>query len=480
MDLTLRFLMIIGLVSLFEFFGFSQTSEVPPKILPSEVALSDCVRAAMLSSPLIKLADFNLATANAVLLQSKAKSGLLMGESIDYSHQGTFLDTNSVSTTNAAASAAGGDTVNGENLQGILSLTGPATSLNLTVQHSIGEGATFSQVSAINLSGSQTLFDGYPGGRANAAVQMAQFTFQSAQVSFIAARNSAVYSVKQAYYILLGDQDTVVLRQAIVGQAAENQALYNGLFTAQRATKLDVLQVQIELSQANLDLRTAQNLVLTDRKKLSLAVGWPLEKDYLVADSPNSNLSLTNDADALKAALQNRPEMLILEKSLAAAAIALSLQNSLGVPVLNLIASIGIGQDWLQAQTQGSFKAGLSLGLPPIYDAGLFRSQLNLATDLIATLKIQLDQQSQAIMVDVQNAVFLTTDTQDRQALAVLNLQQAQGQYTLERAKFQAGSGTTLDVLTAFSVLATARVGLVQAKSNFLLAVLNLDSVMGQ
>jgi len=41
------------------------------------------------------------------------------------------------------------------------------------------------------------------------------------------------------------------------------------------------------------------------------------------------------------------------------------------------------------------------------------------------------------------------------------------------------GLGTTLDELTAFSTLATARVGLEQAKINYLLAVLNLDNVMG-
>ena len=42
------------------------------------------------------------------------------------------------------------------------------------------------------------------------------------------------------------------------------------------------------------------------------------------------------------------------------------------------------------------------------------------------------------------------------------------------------GLGTTLDELTAFSVLSTARVGLAQAKTNYLLAVLNLYNVVGQ
>jgi outer membrane protein TolC len=89
------------------------------------------------------------------------------------------------------------------------------------------------------------------------------------------------------------------------------------------------------------------------------------------------------------------------------------------------------------------------------------------------------DQQGQSIAIDVENALFGVTDAKNRNDLAGLNLQQAQGQYDLEKAKLAVGLGTTLDELTAFSVLATARVGLAQAKSNYLLAVLNLFNVMG-
>ena len=49
----------------------------------------------------------------------------------------------------------------------------------------------------------------------------------------------------------------------------------------------------------------------------------------------------------------------------------------------------------------------------------------------------------------------------------------------LQKAKRAVGLETTLDVLTAFSTLITAQVGLQQAKSTYLLAVLNLNNVMG-
>ncbi len=484
---------VVVLICLSAFPGIAQTNGAPAPAAPATqpapaseaavpppvVTLEQTVAAAQAGGPGLNLAKIALDTARATLDQARAKNGLSLGGSGEYFHQGSLTGTSSATAGSPAAAAAGGSGVNGENLQGGLALAGPSTSVGLTAQHSIGEGASSGQVSSVSLSGSQTVFDGYPGGRAAGIVQQAESAYRVAQVSYDAAMKSTVYQVRQAYYTLLGDQDTVLLRQATAQQAAENFALYQGLFTAQRATKLDVLQVQVALTQAQLDVSTSQNTVVTDRKKLSLAIGWPLEKQYSVADSPLPEVPAVGTDEALKAALQNRPELLTLEQNIAAANIALSLQKSQGWPVVSLKGSVGVGQDWTSNVSAGTFTAGVSIALPPILDGGLQSAQVQQAADLIAAYKVQRDQQGQSIAIDVENALFGVTDAKKRNDLAGLNLQQAQGQYDLEKAKLAVGLGTTLDELTAFSVLATARVGLAQAKSNYLLAVLNLNNVMG-
>ncbi len=483
---------MIFVLALSPVFGFAQMATEPataaaqpaptaeaPVPLPA-VTLEECVAAARAGGPSLQLAGITRDTARAALAQARAMSGLTLGESADYYHKGSLPGMGTSSTGGSpAGSAASGSGVNGENFQGGLSLTGPATSVGLTAQHSIAEGASTDQVSSLSLSGSQTVFDGYPGGRAAGVLQQAETVSQVSQVSYDAAMKSVVYQVKQDYYTLLGDQDTVLLRQATSTQAAENLALYNGLFTAQRATKLDVLEVQVALTQAQLDVLTSQNTVVTDRKKLSLAIGWPLEKQYSAADSPLPDLPTLATEEALKSAFQNRSELLILEQNIAAAVIALSLQKSQSLPVVSLTASLGVAQDWTANTNAGFFTAGVSIALPPLLDGGLQNAQVQQAADQLAAYKVQQAQQGQSIAIDVGNALFGVTDARDRNALAAQNLLQAQGQYNLEKAKLSVGTGTTLDVLTAFSVLATARVGRAQAKSNYLLAVLNLYNVMG-
>ena len=126
-----------------------------------------------------------------------------------------------------------------------------------------------------------------------------------------------------------------------------------------------------------------------------------------------------------------------------------------------------------------SATAGVSIALPPILDGGLLGAQVQGAADQLSALQIQLDQQQQSISIDVQNALFSVTDAKNRLDLAGQNVQQAQGVYDLQKARFAVGLQTTLDVLTAFSTLITAQVGLAQARSNYDLALLNLNSVLG-
>ncbi len=442
------------------------------------VTLDQVVAVARATAPGLKLATITVDTARTQLIQAQASNGLSVGAKGDYFHQGTVLGSSSTSSAGAAAAGASGSGSNGENVQGGLTLSGPATSLGVTALHTFGEGVPGDQVSSVSLSASQTVFDGYPGGRANATVQQAGYSYRASQVSYDASLKSVLYQVKQAYYTLLGDQNTLLIRQATVSQSEQNLAYYQGLFTAGRATQLDVLQNQVTLTQAQLDLRSAQNTVDVDRKNLSAAIGWPLEKEYTVADTPMPDVPALVPEDALKTAFQNRPELRTLELNLAAADVNLALQKSQTYPVVSINGSLGVSQDWSASINAGSFTAGASIALP-VLDGGFHNSQVQQAADQIASYKVQQDQQRQSITIGVQNALFGVRDSRDRLDLSGQSVKAAQGQYNLQKARYAVGLVTTLDVLTAFQALTTAEVGLEQAKSNYVLALLNLDNAMG-
>jgi len=445
------------------------------------VSLDEAVAAAGVTAPNIVVAKANLDAARATFEQVRAKNGLSLGASGSYFHEGQVGDTSSTTAASVASSssAARGGLI-GENLVGGVTLSGPSTNVGLSAQHFFEEGTSTDQVTSVGLSGSQTLYDGYLGGRSAALVKQADATYRVAQVTYDAGLKSVILQTRQAYYTLLGDQNTLLVRQAVLKQATENLALEQGLLQAQRATPLDVLQVQVALTQAQLDLRTAQNSIDTDRRRLSALVGWPIDRQYAVADSPIPDMPQQTIDDALHTAYQNRQELRTLALNIEAANVSLALQKSQYVPVVSVNGSLDFAQDWsVPGSPAGTFTAGLSIALPPIIDGGLLGAQVRQAADQLSALQVQQDQQRQSISIDVQNALFSVKDTKDRFDLAGQNVQQAQGVYDLERAKLAVGLETTLNVLTAFSALVTAQVGLEQAKSAYMLAIVNLNNVMG-
>ncbi len=191
---------------------------------------------------------------------------------------------------------------------------------------------------------------------------------------------------------------------------------------------------------------------------------------YTVADTPLPEMPAFQPQEALDTAYKNRPELRTLELNMAAANVALALQKSQASAVVSVNGSLGIGQDWTANVSSGAFTAGVSIALPPILDGGLQGAQVQQASDLISSYQVQQDQQRQSITIAVENALFSVRDSKDRLDLAGQNVQQAQGVYELQKAKRAVGLETTLDVLTAFSTLITAEVGLEQAHSNYLLA----------
>jgi outer membrane protein TolC len=444
------------------------TAIVAQRETPPTVTLDNLLENAKSGAPGLRSARLALDSAEAQFAQVRAKNGLSVGETGGYFHQGSIP---SSSTT------TGKSGVVGENLQAGLTISSPSTSVSVSAQQ--GLTSSGDQSTSLSLSGSQVVYDGYAGGRASGTVREADYTLRAAQVAYDAALKSLDYQIRQAYYVLIGAQDTLSVRQATVKHAEENLAQIRGFFTAQRATKLDVLQVQVTLTQAQLDLKSAQNDIETDRKKLSLIVGLPLDRTYQVADVPVPALPDLDPTKAIETAFSSRSELKTLDLNIASAEIAQALQRSAASPSISLDGSYGYSQAWSTNTGTGSFTAGFSVSLPPLYDGKLQDSLVRQAGNQVDSYKVQRDQTRQSITIDVQSALFGVQDTNDRLALAQKNLEQAQGQYDLDKAKLAAGLVTTLDVLTAFSTLTTAQLGLEQAKDAYILAVLNLDNVMG-
>jgi outer membrane protein TolC len=457
--------------------GFAQeaadtVAQPAPESAPA-MSLDDCLAASLTAAPGLKTAKLSLDTASSQETYTIGGNGLTLGESAGYFYQWPVGTASSASTSSSALGA------NGNNVKAGLSLTGPSTTLDVSVQPEFP--TTGGIATALSATLSQVVYDGYPGGRPTGLVKQAQYTFRIAQVAYDQALETLAYQVKQAYYTLLGDQKSLIAKDATVKQAEIELSQMQGYLTAGRATSLDVLQFQVALTQARLDLRTQQNTIDTDRKKLSLAVGWPLDKAYSVSDVASPSLPSLDPKQALETAYASRPELKTFDLDVAFAGVDLSLQKSQYSPSVSVNGAVGLAQDLTpDTLNGGSISLGATIALPPIYDGKQQASLVRQKANAIESYGVLREQERQSITIAVQNDLFAVKDASDRLDLANQTLDEDQGLYDLQRAKFRAGTASSVDVMTAFSNLAAAQVGLETAKSTYNLSILTLDFDMGQ
>lgn len=452
------------------------------------VTLNDAIRAAQVRGESFKIAQDNLEAAHQQLLEARAANGVSLSGSGAYFYQDNLPGVSAPLSTPSnllSSDAAAQDAISqlssspvGNNYRAGAILSGPSTNVSVSAEHLSETSGQNDQVSAVTLSGKQTILDGYPGGRGSGTYQEAKDSFRVSRLSYDAQLLSLKLQVKQAYYTLLGDQAAVAVQQANLAQAKEDFSRVEGLVSASEATKLDLLQARVAVGQAEIAVGSAKDQVVIDRKNLSLAVGWPLDKSYRVANAPAPGARTLDEASAVRIALANRPELKELSLEVASGQVALALAKSEYVPVVSATAGITFEHDWTASYNMGTYNAGVSVSMP-VFENGLLSAQVKRAQAQLDSLRRQQTQEAQTIEIAVENALFSVVQSKKSLDLSRQSVEAAAGQYALEKDKRKAGLVTNLDVLQASSALAQSKSSLEKARNAYDLAVLSLNNTLG-
>jgi outer membrane protein TolC len=358
-------------------------------------------------------------------------------------------------------------------------MSGPfSSSVSATASHSLTASDTPDQSTTLHVSGNATAWDGYAGGSGLASVQQASLALRSKQAAEDSSRKNIVYQVQQAYYTLLAQQSQLsIFRQTLLKRQEELKKT-QALFDAQSANLIDLRQAQVNQAQADLDLRKAQDGIEIARERLSALVGWPIDRQYTVAEADDIAVPSMDVAEAVKIALAQRADMKQSALDLASGDISVALAKTKGSPVVTVNGSLDLGYAWGKSTWNPGIGAGVSVSLP-ILDAGATAAAVKQAQLQNETLKIQQEKLVADISTSVKNAVYSLRDLRARAELAQASLDLAQSQYDLAQLQFDNGVTSNLDVLTASVALTTAKVNLARAKSDAQLGALALQSAMG-
>jgi outer membrane protein len=433
---------------------------------PDTVTLAQAIQAALQAGPDAKLAGLSLESARVQYDQAVARSGPTLDGSANSGVSDRFGPEPLSNSLGAGLS---------------FSLPQTMTGANLSASYSIAESSL-----GLSLSVNQTIWDGYgspiDGGKNAASMKQSGISLQLKELSAESSRQAVVSKIKQAYYALLSAQHAVTARREALSQQQAQYARTKALADNQLATSLELRQAAINVRSAELDVASAEASLAAGRRSLSLAAGWPGDREYVVAEAPDPTAPVLDVAALVAIAMEKRIDVRQQKLNEESAAITLALRKAAKSPTVSASGGISMNQNWGAVPPQDPFGGSWNLGVSakiPIVDSGLAAAQVR-ETDLSdETSRVQAAELAETITTEVTAAVTDLKDLLARADLSAERREVAAAQRDLAQARLDQGVGSTLDVLAALVSLTNADVGLSKAKSDVQLGILRLQDAIG-
>ncbi|PZV13030.1 MAG: transporter [Leptolyngbya sp.] len=318
----------------------------------------------------------------------------------------------------------------------------------------------------------QVGYDIYTSGRRPAQIRAAEQQVRSEELQVEVTLQQLQLDVSNAYYELQRADEVVRIQQSAVRNA---QAILRDVVAQERAgigTRLDVLQQQVQLANAQQSLVTALGTQQIRRRELAQILALPPYLNLAAADPVQvSGVWDMSLEQTIVTAFKNRAE---LEQFLAQRASA-EQQKKAALASLGPTVAFNFQYNILNnLRDQLGFADGFSTSLGfqwNFFDGGAARAQASQQDANIAQAETNFAKVREQIQLQVETAYtnlgtnFLNIGT-NRQAI-----EQAREALRLARLRFQAGVGTQTEVINTQNALT-------QTEGNFVTAIIDYNRAL--
>jgi len=355
-----------------------------------------------------------------------------------------------------------------------LSALAGRTQTHPTVGDNFGSNAL-----SATLSGKQPLFN-----RANnATIAQAERTLESSLADLDTAEQDLILRVSQAYFDVLGAQDTLETTRANKTAIAEQLASAKRNFEVGTATITDTRE-----AQARFDLATAQEIAANNdlvSKKIALdqLVGRnnvaPRPLAVPVALPPTASVPIE---ELVSRAADEHPAVRRAQVAYEVAQLETEKARAQALPTVDAVASVTGGHGTIAANATGYNTAG-TLGVQinvPLYTGGSVQNRIRETIVLEERSRNDLEAARRAV-TQTTRQVYYTVQSSAAQVKA-LEAAEASSQLALEATQlgYRVGIRVNVDVLNAQSQLYQTRRDLARARYDLLLATLRLRQASGR
>ena len=319
----------------------------------------------------------------------------------------------------------------------------------------------------------------FDSGARSATGENARQLLEAAAQTQDATVQTLFLSALQAFYTAQATQAAVVSTTEAERAAREGFAAAESRYNVGVATPADRLLAQTALSQATLNRIKAEGEARNALGTLANAMGFMAGQKLTLAPPPAvlPDAAFTQEIAALIAEAEvRRPDLKAAEAQVKAAQAGVDLAQAQGRPTV----SVSTGPTWAEADrvsVNGGI-VGVTVNLP-LFTGFDTTYKVRAAEAQVDAREAQRDRLRNQVALDVWRAYqSLTTATQSLKTTVDL-VASAEQSERVALGRYKAGVGTVLDLLTAQSALAAARLQRIQAALDWFVYRATLAQAVG-
>jgi outer membrane protein len=327
----------------------------------------------------------------------------------------------------------------------------------------------------------------YGGGRVNAALRAAKLSDQIAALGFQTAVANTILAVRSEFYQILLNQALVEVREQSVKLLDEQLHDAQSRFDAGTVPRFNVLRAEVELANAKPPLIHAQNDLRLSKESLVklLAVDSSGRTNGFTSINFDGKLAYEHRdwrlETALQQALSRRPEVLQAERQIGVAKANVNLASSGYKPQASISGGYGLHDVTFGTEiddTREGWEVGANVSWA-LFDGMLTRGKVTEARAQLQEANLDYADMRRQVELEVRQAYSDYLQTLELIEAQKKTVEEAQESLRLAEARFRAGTGTQLDVLSAQTALTEARSNEVQALHDYNVAIATLERVTG-
>lgn len=330
----------------------------------------------------------------------------------------------------------------------------------------------------------QELFSGFS---TLAAYQKAALQKDNAEAKLAQARISLVLDVQQNFLMYLTAEANVRSAQDSYNRLAEQLKVTRSFYEVGLRPRVEVLQAEVNVLEAEDLLLQNRNKVETQRVRLNTLLNIPADQDARYLGSLSHIPFQGSMQECLDKAFVRRPDMLMARKSVEIAEKEKTAARSGFYPSVSATGSwYTQGDDWRAGggvsdtpDNESAWSVGLKASLS-LFNSGTDFYNVQKAGHNVMKLKADELALRQEVIYEVQTRLLDLDNAMKRIVVARKNVESASEAYRVAYARYTSQVGTSIDVLDAQSRLTTAEVSYTQAQADYLSALAAIYAAVGE